>query len=94
MPYILIRHKVEDYGKYKTIFDQDAANRKASGSLGGQLFHNANNPNEVVFLCEWDDLEKAQQFSQSDDLREKMQQAGVSDHPDVYFLEEIEQLSH
>lgn len=90
MPYVLIRHKVEDYGKYKTIFDQHAATREASGSQGGRLFRNANNPNEIVSLIEWDDLEKAQQFAQSDDLREKMQHAGVADHPDVYFLEEVE----
>ncbi|MBV9280920.1 MAG: cyclase, partial [Chloroflexi bacterium] len=52
------------------------------------LFRNADDPNEVIAIFEWDDLEKARQFAQSDDLRETMQRAGVADRPDVYFLEE------
>jgi hypothetical protein len=59
---------------------------------GGQLFRSADDPNEVVMLFEWD-LEQARQFSQREELRAKMQEAGVLDPPDFYFLEEIEQLS-
>ena len=44
-------------------------------------------------LFEWDDVGKARQFAGSDDLRETMERAGVADHPDVYFLEEIEAVS-
>ena len=53
---------------------------------------NANDPNELVILFEWDSLENARRFANADDLREAMQQAGVADQPDVYFLEEIERL--
>jgi len=90
MPYLLVRHKVEDYAKWKPIFDQVGATRQASGSQGGQLFRNAHDPNELVALFEWDDIEKARQFAQSEDLRQAMQRAGVSDQPDIYFLEEVE----
>jgi hypothetical protein len=31
-------------------------------------------------------------FAGSDDLRETMQRAGVADQPDIYFLEEVEQV--
>jgi heme-degrading monooxygenase HmoA len=92
MPYALVRHKVEDYARWKPIFVEDAANRQASGSMGGYLFRNADDPNELVILFEWDDLEKVRRFGQSDELRQKMQQAGVADRPDFYFLEEIERL--
>jgi hypothetical protein len=37
-------------------------------------------------------LENAQRFAHADDLRGAMQRAGVADQPDVYFLEEVEQL--
>ena len=90
MPYLLVRHKVADYAKWKPFFDQHRATRQASGSQGGRLLRNANDPNELVILFEWDDLEKARQFSQSNDLREIMQRAGVVDQPDIYFLEEVE----
>ena len=93
MPYLLVRHKVEDYARWKPIFDADAATRRASGSQGGRLFHNASDPNELVLLFELADMEKARQYTQSEELRGKMQGAGVADQPDFYFLEEIEQLS-
>ncbi len=65
----------------------------SGGSRGGQLFRNATDPNELVILLEWDDLEKARQFTQSEDLREVMQGLGVVDHPDIYFLKDGEQVS-
>jgi hypothetical protein len=45
-----------------------------------------------VNLFEWDDLDKARTFAQSEDLRQIMQRAGVADRPDLYFLEEVEQV--
>lgn len=90
MPSLLVRHKVHDYAKWKPIFDEVGSTRQANGSRGGRLFRNADDLNELVAILEWDDLEKARQFVQSDDLREAMQRAGVADRPDVYFLEEVE----
>jgi hypothetical protein len=86
--YILDRAKFEDYAKFKSVFDERGAIRKASSSKGDYVFRNADNPNEMVALLEWGDLEKARQFTQSADLREGMQLAGLTDRPDVYFLDE------
>jgi uncharacterized protein (DUF1330 family) len=93
MPWILIRHKVEDYAKWKPVFDEHGAARKAIGSKGGYLFRNIDDPNEVVILVEGDDLQKAREFVQSEDLREAMQRSGVADRPDVYFLDEVDRPS-
>lgn len=93
MPYVLIRHKVADYAKWKIMFDEHGTIRKTSGSKGGRVFRNADDPNEVVILFEWDDMEKARGFVQSEDLRRTMQRAGVSDKPDFYYLDEVEKVS-
>ncbi|MFQ5799045.1 MAG: cyclase [Bacteroidota bacterium] len=93
MPYILVRHKVADYAKWKPVFDEHGAARKASGSKGGHLFRSADNPNEVIILLQWDDLGKARQFAQTQDLRQTMERAGVIDQPDVYFVDEVEKPS-
>ncbi len=90
MPYALFRLKVEDYAKWKPVFDEMSATRKASGSKGGHLFRNADDPNELVILLEWDHLEKARQFAKSGDLLQAMQRAGVSGRPDICFLDEVE----
>jgi hypothetical protein len=91
MPYILIDHTVEDYDEWKPHFDDHASTRAEGGSQGGQLFHKEGKPNEIVGLFEMDSLENAHEFV-SDDLREKMQEAGVVGEPDVQFLEKIEDL--
>ena len=90
MPYLLIDHAVEDYESWKPIFDDHEATREAHGSKGGQLFHREGEPNEVVVLFEWDSLDAAHEFAASDDLREKMAEAGVVGEPDLHFLEKIE----
>ena len=51
-----------------------------------QLLRGATDPNEVVLLMEVQDLNRARAFSESADLRETMQKAGVADKPDIYFL--------
>jgi heme-degrading monooxygenase HmoA len=93
MPYLLVRHKVEDYERWKPVFDHDhGATRARRGSKGGRILRNADDPNELVILLEWDNLENAQRFANADDLKDAMQRAGVVDQPDVYFLEEVERL--
>lgn len=93
MPYLLIRHKVEDYAKWKPVFDDHSNARKAAGSKGGYLFRNANDGNEVMIVLEVEDLERCRQFVESDDLKETMQKSGVADIPDVYYLEEVDRPS-
>ena len=90
MPALLVRHRVADYAAWKPIFDAHGDTRRADGSCGGRLFRNAADPNEVVIVLEWDDLDRARLFARSDDLRETMAQAGVVDQPDVWLLEETD----
>jgi heme-degrading monooxygenase HmoA len=89
---LVVRHKVEDYERWKPGFDEHGATRGESGSKGGYLFRNAEDPNETVILLEWDNLENARRFAQSEDLRETMQRVGVADRPDIYFLEQVEKV--
>ena len=87
---MLVRHNVMDYAKWKSVYDQHAATRKASGSKKAHLFRSSDSPNEIIILFEWDDLGKARKFAQSEDMIETMKLAGVIGKPDIYFLEEIE----
>ena len=86
---LLIRHTVATFKKWKTVFDAHGPTRKAHGCAGGHLFRSVDNPNELVILLRWSDLEGARRFAASDDLREMMARAGVSDLPDVYLLDEL-----
>lgn len=93
MPWILVRHKVQDYAKFKTAFDEHGTSRAAIGSKGGYVFRDIDDPSEIVILLDGVDLKKAREFTQSEDLRESMKKAGVADQPDVYLLDEVDRPS-
>jgi heme-degrading monooxygenase HmoA len=90
MTYVLVIHKVEDYDKWKPVYDEDGEIRKAKGSKNAFVFRSSEDPNQLVVLTQWENMESAKNFAESDDLRITMQKAGVKGRPEVYFLNEIE----
>ena len=93
MAYILVQHSVEDYERWKLRFDEHGAFRQAGGSKGGTIFRSAEDPNRITVLFEWDSLDNARAFAASAELREAMQEAGVTGPPDVSFLNGAEKTS-
>ena len=86
MMHMLLRHKVADFAKWKPIYDAHLSARQKAELKEEHLFRNADDPNEVLLLFSVEDVDKAKAFTASDDLRQAMQNAGVRDKPDVYFL--------
>jgi hypothetical protein len=86
MPYLLVRHKVADFSQWKPAYDAHSPAREKAGLKEEHLLRNADDPNEVILLFEAEDLQKAKEFGASAGLREAMQNAGVVDKPDIYFL--------
>lgn len=86
MPYVLVRHKVSDFSQWKSAYDTHSSTRQGAGLKEEHLLRNTDDPNEVVLLFEAKDIQKAKEFAGSADLREAMQNAGVVDKPDIYFL--------
>jgi hypothetical protein len=84
--HVLIRHKVRDYSVWKRVYDAHLPKRLEAGLTEKYLFRGANDTDEVIILFEAKDLGRAKAFSESPDLRETMEKAGVIDKPDVYFL--------
>ncbi len=90
MAYLIVHHTVQDYGKWKPVYDEDQVNRKASGIKCEQLFRSTDDPNDVTILFEVSDINRVRQFIQSDELRKTMQRGGVIGMPEFHFLEEVE----
>ena len=59
---------MEDYAKWKSLYDEDGATRKAKDSKGAQLLRNTNDSNHLVVMTEWDNLVSAKNFAESEDL--------------------------
>lgn len=93
MVYVLIRHEVRDFDDWKPIFDEHDDTRIEHGQLGYQLLRGAEDDSEIVLLTEFDSVENAQAFMESDDLRERMETGGVVSEPEIVFLDEVEQVT-
>jgi hypothetical protein len=89
MPFLLVRHKVADYDRWKAVFDEDGPRRASEGSRGGQVFRTIGVPDEVIVLLEWSDVAALRQFmfTESDELKVKMDEAGVDKMQELYFLD-------
>lgn len=83
----MVRHKVGDFGKWKPAYDAHASARTKAGLKQLHLFRNIDNPDEIVLLFLADDLGRAKAFAASQDLRDAMEKAGVTEKPDVWFLQ-------
>lgn len=88
MVYILAQIKLESFDKWKTIFDERKSMRKEMGSIEARLFRDSSDPSAVVILFEWDNMENAKKYMESEEIRKTLEKAGVTF--DVTYLNELE----
>ena len=91
MTAILIRLRVTNYAAWMPAFAEEGAVRRSHGAQQERVFRNAANPHEVFVLLEWDDLERARLYADSDDARVAKWQTEVTDQPDIWLLLETDQ---
>ena len=80
-----VRHKVADFKKWKPVYDEHDAVRKQSGCKSSTVFINAQNPNEILAVLDWDTKDQALKFGQSPGLKEAEERGGVISVPEVSF---------
>jgi heme-degrading monooxygenase HmoA len=88
MVHVMVRHKVADYVRWKEAFDSHLSHRKRAGETGCQVFHSVEDPHDLVVLLDWATVDEARRFMNSDDLRQRMKDAGVQGTPEVQYLED------
>ena len=81
--------KIEDFDKWKPVFNERKSLRKEAGSKEGTLYRNSNNPNELVIFFDWKDMDKAKKFFQSDSLQKALKKGGA-ELIETTYLEKIE----
>jgi hypothetical protein len=78
MNYVLARHKIADFSKWKPVYDSHLPPRRKAGANETHLLRNIDNPSEAIILFEIEGVKKARELVASDDLRERMQEGGVT----------------
>ena len=79
MPHVLVHQRIEEFDRWKEVFDRLAPARAAASCRSTALFRNLEDPHEVVVLFEFDDLAQAREHMSSPELRAAWQAAGVTD---------------
>jgi hypothetical protein len=93
MPYVLIRHKIANYAKWKRTVQAHAQWRKDSGEKALYACRGAKSANDVLVWCEWDSTANMKKFMGSAKLRAAMKQAGVVGKPQISFWDKLEDLT-
>ena len=88
MVHVLVRHKVQDYNRWRAAFDEALLMRRTAGEISSRVFRNHDNGNEVSLLCDFDSFDHARDYLDSEELEIAMRMAGVVDKPRVEYLYE------
>ena len=87
MPHLFVRHTVESFDAWKPAFDDDAGNRSSFGISNLALHQGIDNPNDVTAVFNVENVARAQEYLQSPELKEGMEQAGVQGMPEIWFTD-------
>jgi hypothetical protein len=91
MAWTHVRHRVEDYPKWKEVFDSTAEYKRSHGWKGYRIHAIEGDDNYLLVMEEFETDEQTREFIGSDYLREAMGRAGVSDQPDILVVELLEE---
>lgn len=92
MQMLAINHDVEDYDRWKAVFDEFPP------AKGGALFHrvnrNVDDPNNITVVAGFDTTEAVRAFVDNGDLKQAMQRGGVTSTPRIEIFEEVEAIQY
>ncbi len=86
----LIYHKVKDYDKWKKAFDGFQPIREENGELSYEVGVLEDEPNIVYVFNTWKSEEHYKKFRETAALKDKMNEAGVSEAPTFLYLNKLE----
>ncbi len=86
----LIYHKVKDYDLWKKAFDEFQPVRESNGELSYEVGLLEDKPNTVYVLSTWKSKDHYNKFKETSALKDKMNEAGVSEAPTFLYLNQLE----
>ena len=86
---LLVRHQVEDYAAWRSVYDGLDAVRKAHGCTADEVMADPADGQDLFIIHRFPTLEQAQSFAGSNELREAMGRAGVKGAPRIEFAVEV-----
>ncbi len=87
MPTIFLQHRVADYDAWRPVYDEDVERRSAAGMSEIGVFRKTGDENLVLLVWNAESVEGFQSMLTSEELKAKMQEAGVTSEPEVWIGE-------
>lgn len=94
MTQVVVQHTVEDFDTWKPVFDEHRAVREKHGATGHSVYRSADDPNNILVINEFPDLDSAKAFSDDPSLKEAMAKAGVTSQPEIQYRELSESVTY
>ncbi len=82
---VMIRSKVKDWDVWKKSFDSHIQKRIEAGLTDRVISHTVGDTHQVTLVFAVADMAKATAFMNSQDLKDRMKEAGVEGPPDVFY---------
>lgn len=83
---VAVSHEVEDYTHWRKIFDEDEPIRAKANLELRAISVDADDPHMVHIMFATDNIDKAKEVINSDELRQRMKEAGVKAEPVITVL--------
>lgn len=87
MAVVILTHKVENYQKWKPIYDKDEDRRKQAGLKEIICGQKSDEPNNVYMVFETSEPSKAREMLKDPELKDVMDEAGVITKPEIIVIE-------
>ena len=91
MAWTHVRHRIEDYPRWKEVFDSTAEYKRSHGWKGYRLLSIEGDNNHLLVMEKFETEDQVPEFLGSEYLREAMGRAGVSEVPDILVVELLEE---
>ena len=91
MATLFVRHTVNDYVAWKRVYDEFASTRKEWGVTGAGVYRDPEEPDTLVVVHHFKDVDDARAFVNSEDLHAAMANSGVKGQPTIWITEDVEE---
>jgi heme-degrading monooxygenase HmoA len=78
------RVRVEDYERFRSVYDAATAARESGGFPNELILRNPKDPNDVLIITQVEDVERARAYGQSDEVRERQRASGLLELTNYY----------
>ncbi len=86
---VIMQHEVEDFTKWKRVFEADEPKRAKAGVKLLGLYTSVKNPNDVTMIFEAPGVEVLEAYTSNPNVQEDMKKAGVISVPVSSILNKV-----